>query len=76
MTDTIWDQPVRVEGVLNFGPRPAWEFVQTSLPYRKDAYFARASKTILAALDGRVSPDLAGEHFEAALKSVELAQNR
>jgi hypothetical protein len=74
MIDIIWDQPVRVERGLIFGPREAWEFMQASWPHRKDPHFARASETILAALDGRVSPDLAREYFEAALKSAELSQ--
>lgn len=72
MKSVIWDRPVRTGELLIFGPMAAHDFMGANWPPMKDACFAIAAEAILAALDGRGSPDVAREKFEAALKSAEL----
>ncbi|KGE02172.1 MULTISPECIES: DUF982 domain-containing protein [Rhizobium/Agrobacterium group] len=67
-----WDKPVRAGGHLIFGPLEAHNFMISDWPHLKDRDFAIAENAILAALDGRQSPDEAREKFEAALKSAQL----
>ncbi|CDZ33721.1 Hypothetical protein NGAL_HAMBI1145_19750 [Neorhizobium galegae bv. officinalis] len=67
-----WDKPVRASGEMIFGPLQAHKFMISEWPYRKDREFALAESAILAALDGRNSPDEAREKFEAALASAQL----
>jgi hypothetical protein len=69
MADIYWDKPVSVANALIFGPREAWEFMSSHWPHEKDLNFATALEAVLAAIAGRLSPDLAREHFEAALSS-------
>ena len=70
MTHIIWDKPVRLPEALICGPKEAWDFMMTHWPHKKDLCFALASEAILAALDGRLSPDEARERFEAAIRSA------
>ena len=73
MTTLFWDRPVRVGEIMIMGPLNAYDFMTSSWPLLKDSHFIAASEAILAALDGRGSPDLARERFEMALASAELA---
>ena len=70
MQNKLWDQPVRVGDELIFSPFQAHQFARSKWPHMKDAEFASARDAILAALDGRVTPDEARIKFEAALKSA------
>ncbi len=72
MQNKLWDQPVRAGDDLIFSPFQAHQFARSKWPDKKDAEFASAYDAILAALDGRVTPDEARVKFEAALKSAEL----
>lgn len=69
MAEIYWDKPVSVANALIFGPREAWEFMSAHWPHEKDLEFAAALEAVVAAIGGRLSPDLAREHFEAALNS-------
>jgi hypothetical protein len=73
MKNSFWDAPVRAGDDLIFSPFQAHQFVRTKWPDRKDPQFASAYDAILAALDGRVTPDEARVKFEAALKSAHLS---
>ncbi|MGK6317060.1 DUF982 domain-containing protein [Neorhizobium sp. DT-125] len=72
MLSVRWDKPVLVGDNLIFGPLEAHKFMMSGWPNIKDREFAIAESTILAALDGRKTPDEAREKFEAALKSAQL----
>ncbi|EUB98089.1 protein of unknown function DUF982 [Rhizobium sp. CF080] len=73
MQNRMWDRPVRVGDELIFSPFQAHQFARSKWPHTKDAEFAGAYDAILAALDGRVSPDEARVKFESALKSARLS---
>jgi hypothetical protein len=73
MIKALWDIPVRAGDDLIFSPFQAYQFTRDKWPDRKDRDFASAHDAILAALDGRVTPDEARIKFEAALKSAQLS---
>ncbi|MGK9055506.1 DUF982 domain-containing protein [Neorhizobium petrolearium] len=70
MHNKLWDQSVRVGDELIFSPFQAHQFARSKWSHRKDADVASAHDAVLAALDGRVTPDEARIKFEAALKSA------
>jgi hypothetical protein len=67
-----WDKPVRASGHLIFGPLEAHNFLMQSWPHTRNMDWSAAENSVLAALDGRATPDEAREKFEAALKSAQL----
>lgn len=71
MENRFWDQPVRVGDELIFSPFQAHQFTRDRWPHRKDSEYVSAHDAIIAALDGRVTPDEARIKFEAALKSAQ-----
>ncbi|MGK9055380.1 DUF982 domain-containing protein [Neorhizobium petrolearium] len=73
MRNKLWDQPVSAGDELIFSPFQAHQFARSKWLHRRDAEFASAHDAILAALDGRVTPDEARIKFEAALKSAGLS---
>jgi hypothetical protein len=73
MQNKVWDQPVSAGDELIFSPFQAHQFARSKWPDRTDAEFASAHDAILAALDGRVTPDEARIKFEVALKSAGLS---
>jgi len=73
MENRFWDRPVRAGDDLIFSPFQAHQFARDRWPQKKDGAFAAAHHAILAALDGRVTPDEARIKFEAALKSAHLS---
>jgi hypothetical protein len=72
MLNVIWDKPVKAGGNLIFGPLEAHRFMMSRWPGSKNLDYTTADTCILAALDGRASPDQARELFEAALRSARL----
>lgn len=74
MKSIYWDKPVRIGGVMVFGPLAAQQFMSSAWPIKKDSGFGFASSAILAALKGRGSPDFAREQFEKALLSADLVE--
>lgn len=73
MENRFWDRPVRVGDELIFSPFQAHQFARDRWPHKKDGEYASAKDAIIAALDGRVTPDEARIKFEAALKTAQLS---
>ena len=72
MLNEKWKRPVRIGTASINGPLEAHNFMMTGWPNSKSVKFATAHLAILAALDGRQTPEDARGQFVNALKDAKL----
>ncbi|WP_105385710.1 DUF982 domain-containing protein [Neorhizobium alkalisoli] len=72
MLTARWIRPVRIGDAWIVSPLEAHNFMMTEWPNSKSLKFAAAHLSILAALDGRQSPEDARGQFVNALKDAKL----
>ncbi|MBP1842240.1 hypothetical protein J2046_000484 [Rhizobium petrolearium] len=65
-----WMPPVKIGNASIIGPLEAHHFMMKSWPHVKGAQFALAHMAILAALDGRQTPQEARVSFDGAVREA------